>query len=199
MLERLSRSSRAGRRGATLIEALVATVVITVGTAAITELLKYVSEASRRMAFQSSALDVYGEITAYIEDARCNIITSGGPPQYDALLAPLINGPPNGDWVWLSRSPAGRLVPSVPPPQGPLYSGVAQATAPVWVAIRRVGPDPPLNGASPPGYTFEIQVRERTFEAARDNPARTDGYWIRVLPAKKVCTFRDDAQGRGEL
>lgn len=195
MRQRL-RGARSRRRGATLVESLIALVVISVGTAAITELLKYISEASRRMAFQSTALDVYGEVVAYVEDARCNVVTQvPRVEQYDPIVQRMIA---RTDWMWLSRA-GGRLVESAAPPAGPVFSGVAQATAPVWVAIRRVGPPPATNAVGPPVIAFEVQVRERMHDAGRDSPALESGYWIRILPAKKVCSFRDEVQGRGEL
>ncbi len=178
------------------MESLVALVVLSVGTAAITELLKYVSEATRRMAFQSTALDVYGEVVAYVEDARCNVVTQTPRiQQFDPIVQRLVDSP---DWMWLARD-GGRLVASTAPPGGPVFSGIAQATAPVWVAIRRVGPPPVVDAVGPPVIAFEVQVRERMHDAGRDDPGVQAGYWIRVLPAKKVCSFRDEVQGRGEL
>lgn len=188
------------RRGATLIEAMVATVVIAAGTAAVTELLKYVSEASRRMAFQSTALDVYGEVTAYLEDARCNVILPAGTQRFDPLIQALVPGGPTGsDWRWLTRTNGRLEIAAVGPPNAPVFTGIAQGTAPVWVGIRRIGAPAPLTAPSPPAFTFEIQVREVMHDAARDNPANTSGFWIRILPTKKVCTFRDEDDARGEL
>jgi len=186
---------RRSMRGASLIEAMVATVVVAVATASVTNLLKFVGDASRRMTFQTASLDVYAETVAQIQDARCNVDPLGvfdRDPGLDFLLS--------NAGVW-QTNPA-LLGASLIRRLGDVRATDANARSiPLNVSIRAAVANPVFAFATtvgPPAYDFEIRIREITSDPARDNPAVTDGYWIRDFPAKKVCNFRTDGTSRGE-
>lgn len=186
---------RRSQRGASLIEAMVATVVVAVATASVTNLLQFVGDASRRMTFQTASLDLYAETVAQLQDARCNVDPVGNFDR-DQGLDFLINSA--GTFAFnpalLGNSMIRRLGDVTP--QSPNARSI-----PLNVGIRAVAGGPAFNFATtvgPPSFDFEIRIREITGDPARDNPNVTSGYWIRDFPAKKVCNFRTDGTSRGE-
>ncbi len=176
------------QRGATLIEAMIAAVILAVGTAAVTELLKQVSIANRRMTFQTVALDTFTSIASQIQDATCDV------PPGAAAPGALTTDP--GLWAAISAPAAWQTVPTAGSGITTLGDLTIPKAYPIRAAVRLAAAPPPF-GMGPPNYDFEVEVREIMNDVAMD--AATDGYWVRTYPVKKVCNRRTEAQGRGEF
>lgn len=180
--------SRHHQRGATLIEAMIAAVILAIGTAAVTELLKQVSIANRRMTFQTVALDTFTSVAAQIQDATCDVPPGAGAPTFgttDPGLWAAISNP----GVWQNAVVAGSVL-------NTLGDLTLTKAFPIQVAVRVAAPIAAF-GLGPPNYDFEVEVREIMHNVAMD--AAADGYWVRTYPVKKVCNRRTEAQGRGEF
>ncbi|MFO0726906.1 MAG: prepilin-type N-terminal cleavage/methylation domain-containing protein [Myxococcota bacterium] len=175
------------RRGATLIEAMIAMVVIAVGTAAVTELLRQVSQANRRMNFQTTAVDVFTAVATQIQDATCDVPPGAAAPGALTTDPGLWDAISNAG-TWRTAAVAGSVI-------NRLGDLSAVMPLPIQVQIRQNGA--PALGNGPPAYDFEIEVRELMHDAAKD--AATEGYWIRTYPVKKVCNLRLEDIGRGEF
>lgn len=185
-------------RGATLIEALIAVVVLALGTAAIAELLKYTSDAHRTMSFQTASIDLYARLAAEIQDAHCDV------DDVDFTVINIDPGLTQGDGVFVGDAPFGA---AVPPAGSKIQSaGIFREYTPdlsvryqaTWVPAIDANVDGLLDG--PPGYNIDVEVRQITGDATQDNPATLDGYWIRNYPISKVCNIRlEDTNGRGEF
>lgn len=191
---RSSARRRAAQYGGTLIEALISLVVLMVATASITNILKYVGDANRRMAFQTASLDVYAEVAAQVEDARCDADATGLETRDPGLQA-IIAARPNFVDVVTPTS----LIRTI----GLLNEANVERrgrSIPMRVSIRDLGTAPAWTAGSlgPPTFDLEVQIREIMSDPARDAPAVTSGFWIRSYPLKKICNLRADTNGRGE-
>jgi hypothetical protein len=186
---------RAPRRpvlGGTLIEAMIACVVLSAGTAAVTQMLANVHHANRTMSFQTLANELGAEFGAQLMDARCDTDALNGTLGA-ATVDPGLWAAINNVNVW-QNAPAGGLRSLGNSAANPLIDrGI-----PIQMRFR-VTEVTTLVGLGPPTYNVELEIRQTMFEAARDNPAVTTGYWIRNYPLKKVCNRRTEANGRGEL
>jgi Tfp pilus assembly protein PilV len=186
------RAPREGMLGATLIEAMIACVVLSAGTAAVTQMLANVHHANRTMNFQTLANELGAEFGAQLMDARCDTDALNGN-----LAAATVDP---GLWAAISNINAWQQLPA-----GALQS-VGETTANplidrgIPLRIRyRVTQNTTQAGLGPPTYNVELEIRQTMFDVARDNLAVTTGYWIRNYPLKKICNRRMEANGRGEL
>lgn len=186
------------QRGTTLVEAMVAVVVLSVGTAAITELLRSISNANRRIDFQTTSLDIFGEFAAQVQDAPCDM--------FPGAVAPTVPGTDPG----LLLAPAPPLFQEVIPVAGSAITMVGdfgpKAATPdlqnrqlnyrVRYNVAPAAAAAALNGV--PAFDVQVEIREITFDAAKDDPTVLDGYWIRTFPLKKICNVRTEPEdGRG--
>jgi len=188
--------ARRGQRGATLIEAMISCVVLAGGTAAVTQLLSHVSQANRRMAFQSLANDLASELMNQVADARCDTDAINGN-----LSAATVD---SGLWAAINAVGVWQLGPGLPATSVVQTVGTSAAMPLVdrGIPLRiryRVTAATTIAGRAPPSFDLEVEVREILNDVARDNLAVTTGFWIRNIPFKKVCNRRMEAGGRGEL
>ncbi|MCC7381221.1 MAG: prepilin-type N-terminal cleavage/methylation domain-containing protein [Deltaproteobacteria bacterium] len=193
------RFARAGQRGTTLVEAMVAVVVLSVGTAAITELLRSISTANRRMDFQTTSLDIFGEFAAQVQDAPCDMFPGVAAPVNDGSTDPglLLAPPPPG---WQEIVPVAGSAITMVGDFGPATGVAATQNRLLNYRVRyNAQPSaPPVGGAGVPAFDLQVEIREITFDPLKDAPATTDGYWIRTFPLKKICNVRTEPEdGRG--
>lgn len=176
--------NRRGRRGATLIEALVALAALGIGTAGIASLISHLSKVHRRQAFQTSSLDVLATFSTQVRDATCDLLpntvslTSG--PADPGLLAP----------GWQAGPVRGSAITTV---------GRIDGSPPILVSYNSVLVAVPPTFAGPPSFDVQVRIREITGDPTLDDPNVTQGYWIRDFTVKKVCNLRLEADGRGEF
>lgn len=184
----------ASQRGATLIEAMIAVVVLVVATAAIAELLRHITRAQTTMSFQSAALDAYARLAAEIQDAHCDVDPTFATIDIDpALVAP----------GWVGDPPFG----AAPAPGSTITAfGLFDEYSPKMNVRFQPQPLTQSDGNAnasldgPPTITVLIEVRQMTNDAAQDDPALTDAYWIRTYPVTKLCNVRlEPNNGRGEF
>lgn len=183
----MRRRSHHHQRGATLIEAMIAAVILAVGTAAVTELLKQVSIANRRMTFQTTALDTFTAIASQIQDATCDV------PPGAAVPGALTTDP--GLWAAISNIGTWQNAPVAGSGITTLGDLTLVKAYPIRATFRAVAA--PAPGLGPPNFDLEVEVREIMRDAVLD--AAVEGYWVRTYPVKKVCNRRTEAQGRGEF
>jgi type II secretory pathway pseudopilin PulG len=180
----MRRPSRS-RRGATLVEALVAVAVLGVGTAAVTELVGSISNARRKLSFQTSALDRFNRLNAEIQASTCVVFPgAAGPTAASADAALMV---PAATW---QNAPVGAHVQTV----GDMFD----VTPPVRVEyqLALVPPNPALTNDS---FAFDVtvRVRELTRDAATDGANITSAHYIKTWPIRKACPWRATADTRG--
>lgn len=185
-------------RGATLIEALVSLAVLSLGTAGVASLVTTVTQANRRMAFQVKSLDIVAQFSAQVRAATCDVppgVSGFNTATSDAALLP--SGGP-ATITTAAGASAGWW--DTPPPTSAitLVGNIPNTTPPIHVAYRAVDATPPAPYDGPPSLNIEVRAREITGDSALDAPTRASGYHIREFTVKKVCTQRQDSQGRGE-
>lgn len=181
------------KRGLTLVEAVVALLILATGLAALFGMITRVNQANESMALQTLALDAFRRITAQIQDARCDVVaqntTVGAPtsvvdPGLNVPLMAWIAAPvPNSDIIFLG--------------DGNTNPELANKTPRVRIDYRRTAIAQGVAGV-PPTITFDVRVRELRGDAALDAVALENGYWIRIYPVQKLCNVRLDDTARGE-
>lgn len=183
------------RRGMSLLEAMMAMVVLTVGVTAIFGMINHVQGANRKLSFHNTALDAFGVISAQIRDVRCDYLASAVVPGIDPLTTDpgLVAG--EGGWFGAGGVAPGSSITYVgDATNNPAMVGVVP---PIRIdyrtARRRVAPGQPFTS-----YTVDVRVREVTGDPVKDDILRVNGAWIRVYPVEKLCTARTDTVGRGE-
>ncbi len=194
---------RSGRRGMTLIETMMAMGVLTIGMAAIFNMINYVKGANQTLSFQGTALDAFAQVSSQVRDARCDYLANAAVPGIDPLTTDpgLVAG--EGVWTGAGGATPGSAITFVgDATNNPLLANIVP---PVRIDYRTTR-HPPLQGSPPvpvPGqpntsYTVEVRVRELKRDAIKDAVALEDGYWIRIFPVEKLCAARTDDVGRGE-
>lgn len=181
---------RRASRGMTLLESMIALLVMATGVAGLFGMIKHVQGANQNLAFQNASLDAFARLSAQLRDAQCDYPASMTP-------IPLVPGTTDpgltaglGAWFGAAGPAAGSSITFVgSPTTNPL---MAQFTPPIAVDYM-VTQDP----ASPPSLQIDVRVREIKRNATQDNAALVNGSWIRVFPVQKVCNPRWDPQGRG--
>lgn len=174
----MRRVARRARRGATLIEALIALAALAVGSAGVVSLLTYVTQANRRAAFQNRSLEIIAELSTQIRDVHCDIRPDGTTIRDPGLAAVTHAIPIAASGITLVGDLGG-----TPP-----------------IRVQYVVSDSNLAGfGGPPGIDIDVQIREIMNDPNKDDPTVLVGYWIRTFVVKKVCNFRLDDAGRGEF
>lgn len=200
---------RRGRRGMTLVEAMMSVGVLSLGFLGIVGLLTNVSVANRKSEFHSFSLDVMSELQSQIQDAPCDL-----NPSSNALDSGLAFG-------WHTSPAAQSSITYV----GSIYANSSnigpapQVTVPVFVGyyVRGFGdPDPSVQGNCGPGnpctrpdvYRVTIMICDATdtkhpcasyIPPATSTDEISPGSWIRSFTITKTCTIRLDDTGRGEF
>jgi len=186
---------RFAQRGMSLLEAMMAMLVLTIGVAAIFGMINHVQGANRTLSFQNTALDAFALVSAQIRDARCDYLANAAVPG----IAPASTDPGlvagEGGWVGAAGAVAGSSITYVgDATNNPL---LADTVPPIRIdyrtARRQVAVGQPFTS-----YTVDVRVREIKRNAAQDNVALEDGHWIRIFPVEKLCTARTNLIGRGE-
>lgn len=182
------RGARA-RRGASLVEALVAVAVLGVGTAAVTNLMSSISAARRKMAFQTTSLELFNRLNSEIQASTCLVfpgqlvpdLTSADP----AFLVPV------GTW---RDTPVGAHVRTI----GNFTNVVPQLRVeyqiPVAPAALAAGP---LTNNQAVAFDIVVRIREITHDAAQDAADVMSTHYIRSWPTRKTCMSRLTADTRG--
>jgi type II secretory pathway pseudopilin PulG len=185
--EQLTRWARAGRRGVTLIEAMIALGALAIGTAGVASMMTNVSNATKKASFQTQALDVFAAFSTQVQDATCDVLPDGTT---DADPGLAVNA---GGYTAAVAGSAVTLVgawPGLPPAQK-------------LTVLYSVTPTPGLPVGAPPAFDLTVQICEfnshdEILAAAAPCAWGLRAGWVRVFPLHKVCTFRLDQTGRGE-
>lgn len=190
---------RRGRRGSTLIEALIAVAVLGMGTAGIAGLITTISGANRRLAFQRRANEVFAQFAAQVADAKCDCIGPACPgadldwdPALDPAFASAFLFP--GDPCAL---PAGTTI-TMCGDQATWLPPIETAGPPMQLSFTSVqyAPLAPIPGAPP---AFDLLVRIREIRNTVEENTAVNAPWVREYPLKKVCNLRLEPTGRGEF
>lgn len=178
------------QRGATLIEVMVAVMVLAVGSVAAMSLATQVVRANEQLNFQSASYEVFNRVAAEIRSSTCHV--------YPALVAP---APGTADPGLLIPAGAWQSVPvgtSVIRSIGNIeHGGATDGTGMPMIVDYRVQPDAPANPGELFGFDIEVRVREAKFNVAQDTLNATSTYWIRTWPIRKNCVVRSEPASRG--
>jgi hypothetical protein len=191
---------RRSTRGATLVEALVAIAVLGVGTAAVTNLVTSISEGKRKLAFQTSALELFNRINSELQASTCLVYPGAvGPTALSTDPAFLV---PVDTWVpalGVNPSPIGAPG-TVAFPAGAAHTRTLgdffNVTPPVRVEYQ-LRPAPAGGPNTPVAYDVIVRVREIRRNAAEDNADVMSAHYIRTWPLRKACMWRTTADSRG--
>lgn len=203
----IRRTSRR-QRGVTLLEVMMATLILAMGIVATFAMLDRVEGANRSLDLTRTANDAYARLAAQIRDAQCDFDGSLPVPALDATTtdAALFNvigagwigvdtalpQPSTISYVGLTDGSNPNLPRTVPPLR--IEYRVVNEAAPVAAPGATRLPPPGVG----PAFDIDIRIRQLTMDPARDNPAVTDGWWIKHFPMKKVCNARYERTRRGE-
>lgn len=190
------RRSRRQTRGMTLLEAVVALLVMATALAGIFGMINHVEGANRSLSFQNTALDVFARVSAQIRDARCD---------YDATVVPVALNPATTDaglmagmGAWFGAAgaePSSLIDLTGNSANNPALAGITPEIQVDYMVTQEPPPDP----SAPLSFRFDVRIRQIMRNAAQDDPNLTDGHWIRVFPVQKVCNARGDIlDARGE-
>lgn len=194
---------RSASRGASLVEALVAIAVLGVGTAAVTNLVTSISEGKRKLAFQTSALELFNRLNSEIQASTCLVYPGNNTPT--ALSADPAFLVPIDTWVpALGVNPSPIAAPgTVAFPVGAAHTRTLgdffNVTPPLRVEYQlRPAPVPvPALPNNPFAYDVIVRVREIRRNAAEDNADVMSAHYIRTWPIRKACMARTTADSRG--
>ncbi|MCA9548646.1 MAG: hypothetical protein KC933_01340 [Myxococcales bacterium] len=176
----------------TLMEALIAVVVMATAMVGIFGMINHVQGANRTLDFQNAALDAFARVAAQIRDAQCDF------PARVPAFTPATTDPGLVNFGLWQGVPGGPVANSAITFVGDAASNPALAEYVPPIAVDYVvNLAPPPGPLAPPTLRVDVRVRQIMNDAAKDNPALTDGYWIRMFPVEKVCAARQDQFGRG--
>lgn len=171
------RTNHAPRRGAALLETVIALGVLAVGTAAIVSLVTQVHQAGTKSNYQAASLDLFAAFSAQVKAAHCDVAPQnvGALDETDAGLIP-------GTYLTPIAGSSVQLVGD--------FIGATQipGTPPMRLSYEVLPAITPPDG--PPLLEIDVTVRELTGDAAKD--AQAMGPWIRNFRLVKVCTLRTD-------
>lgn len=200
--------TRRARRGFSLLEVMVASMLLAFGIVATFAMLDRVEGANRSLDLTRTANEAFSRLAAQIRDAQCD---------YDGSQIPGVIDPGTTDAGLLNAVGAGWVgvdVP-VPAPSSITHAGLTDGSDPrlpqtvpalriEYQVANEAPPDvdpaavrgPPAN----PGPAFDIQIRVRqlTGDPNMDDPAIGQGWWIKHYPLKKICNARYERTRRGE-
>ncbi|MBI2374652.1 MAG: prepilin-type N-terminal cleavage/methylation domain-containing protein [Deltaproteobacteria bacterium] len=179
---------RRSRLGATLIESLIAMAVLAVGTAAIAELVRSITRANERAAFQTRSLEIYQRVASQVRSATCNVFPGNGAPIAASADPGLFTVAGAG---WQTAAVGGSVITHI----GAFDDSDFPVTAgkPRYVVEYRVTSDT----AGVDAYDVLIRIREVSVESSADDLDVFNNLYIRTYPTKKVCTLRSTASSRG--
>jgi prepilin-type N-terminal cleavage/methylation domain-containing protein len=187
----MRRAPRASRRGMTLVEAIIAMLVLTIGVAGIYNLLGSISGSQHNLRLNSQGLDLYSRISSEIKDSVCD---------YPAQLAgvPIVASQAVRDPGLLTEN---IWIPAmVPQAIGSRirtigdFDGDGALVAPgtgvlqVDYRVRSLA----IVNVNPLTYEIDVRVRQVQNDPVRDAPALENGTWMRVFTVQKVCNARTD-------
>lgn len=178
----MKRKTTSSRRGVTLIETMVALVVLAIGIAAIFSMVAHVSKANRTMLLQTRSVDAFAQIAAEIQNAQCDFDPGTGTPYVDPGFTTTVPMP-------IDEPIDDSAIQSVGVTDG---SGPLPATVPPMSIAYAVVPVPAPTPGGIPGYEIEVQITEI-------NPISRIGDGTRRYPIRKLCNPRLDATRRGEF
>jgi prepilin-type N-terminal cleavage/methylation domain-containing protein len=186
------RKTRRTQRGITLIETMIALAVLATGIAAVFGMVVHVQKANRTMVLQTRSVDVFAQLVAEIQNARCDYDPTANPP-----LAPGQVDVARTDPGLVPNSPAFYSLPQ--PNSAITFVGITDGlpgslpqTVPQMMIEYSVAGD--LNSpVGVPALDVTIRITEMTTETHR----LADG--IRLYPMRKLCNARLDETSRGEF
>jgi hypothetical protein len=162
----------------TLVETMIALVVLATGIAAIFGMVAHVSRANRTMVLQTRSVDAYAQLAAEIQNAQCDFNPVDGTRIVDPGLAP-------GTYTVAVANSAIQHV-------GVTDGTVLPATVP-QMAIQYQVTDVTVPGPGAlPALEIEIQISEL-------NAVGQVGDGLRRYPVRKICNARLDETRRGEF
>lgn len=178
-------------RGMTLIEAMVAVVVMTTAIAAIFGMINHVEGANRTIAFQNIALDAFARVAAQVRGARCDYSARAQGATAATIDPGLVAAV--GGWTGAGGPVAGSSITFVG--DGTNNPELLEYPTPIRIEYRSTAVTPAVGLTS--SYTVEVRIRQIMRDPVKDAAALEDGYWIRIFPVDKMCTARLDPVGRG--
>lgn len=197
-------------RGISLIEVMIASVVLALGMVATFAMLERVEGANRSFDLTQTANDAYARLAAQIRDAQCDF--DGATPAAAPNPATIDDGleravglgyvgvdvpvpqPSTITYVGLTDGSQAPRIPQTVPPLRIEYQVLREA--PPVAAPGAVRAPPPNPG---PAYDINVRIRQITGDPARDDPSVENGWWIKHYPVKKVCNARYESSSRGEV
>lgn len=185
---------RSGRqRGMTLLEAMIAVMVLAVGLVGLFGLIEGVQDAHRRSQFDVIALDAFSRLSAQIADAQCDFPATTPGSLAAATLDPGLN--PAGVWVGHPAAVPGSTIVAI----GDLADVSVRSR--VQYRVRDVTGSNPAFAAAAPKLEVEVRIRQLMGDGATgpDAEALEEGYWIRIYPLEKVCAPRLLPPGAGVI
>lgn len=183
----MKRRSNKSTRGVTLVETMIALIVLATGIAALFGMATHVQTANRSLSFQTQSVDIFSRLTAQFRDARCDF-----DPVNPAVLIldPALNQA-TGAWI---NTPSGSIS-YVGDTGGPTQT--LPQTVPAMRIDYRLTRD--LSAPNVPAFIVDIRVRELMIDPAMNDPNMESGYWIRTYPMVKTCNARLEGTARGEF
>ena len=178
----------------TLLEAVIAVLVMVTGVAALMGMIINVENANRSMALQHNSLDVFARLSAQIRDAECDALPVAGlgPGTSDPAFLPGVWPVAGANGQWIAQPVNNSSITFV----GDATNNPAleQYVPPIRVAYR-VRTEVNLQAA--PAFQVDVQVRQ-LMRDARDNVNLENGFFVRIYPVQKLCNNRTNATQRGE-
>src|SRR5687768_8759914 len=153
--------SRSTRRGAALIETVIALGVLGIGTAAVVMLVKELNQAGTKSAFHTASLNLFAAFAAQVRAASCDV--APGSVGFQATSSDL------------------GLAPTGTPNTAPVDPRSAVQLVGDFIDATQIQGAPPLrltytvrNAATafadaPPSLEVHVQIREITRDPAKDN------------------------------
>ena len=196
------------QRGISIIEVMMAAVLLALGVTAMFAMLDRVEGANRSLDFARTANDAYARLAAEIRDAQCDYDGRQVPPVMDGTTTdPGLAAVIGVGWVGVDVViPVGSSITQAGVSDGsnPFISATVPTLrieyrlvneAPVVVAPGAIRGAPAGVG---PAFDVEIRIRKVTGNPAMDDPTVNNGWWIKHFPVKKVCNPRYESRRRGE-
>lgn len=181
---------RGRRRGLTLVEMMIAVTVLAIGIAGAAAILDKVEQANRTEDLIRTANDAFSRLAAQIRDAQCDYPGDADPP----VIHPATTDPGlRVTRVWISVPEAQSFITFVGATDGSDVD-LGRTVPPVRIDYFLEPTVPP----SLPGFDIQIRVRRIMGDPALDDPALTEGWWIKNYTLTKICNPRFDETRRGE-
>lgn len=183
-----SHPSRRRRRGFTLVEAMVAVAVLTIGIASVFQLITTLVASQRVLKLNSQGIDLYSRLSSEIRSAQCDFPAAiGGAPVASAAATRDPGLMVENVWIpTQAPAPAGSLLRTIGNFDG---EGLPTAGAPILQVDYMVRPVA-IAGVNILTYEIDVRVRQIQNDAAQDSVLLTEATWLKIFTVQKACNAR---------